>query len=67
VKKKRLSIAENLKTAIGQQRRMQRLCACRMSKPRIVSGVCIFIAVWIDGQRRLMTERLEQRKIRIEA
>jgi hypothetical protein len=29
--------------------------------------VIIFIAAWVDGRRRLTTERLEQRKIRVEA
>jgi energy-coupling factor transporter ATP-binding protein EcfA2 len=33
----------------------------------LVNSVIIFIAAWVDGQRRLMTERIEQRKIRIEA
>jgi hypothetical protein len=33
----------------------------------LVNSVIIFIAAWVDGRRRLMTERIEQRKIRIEA
>jgi ribose transport system permease protein len=33
----------------------------------LVNSVIIFIAAWVDGRRRLMTERLEQRKIRVEA
>ena len=30
----------------------------------LVNSLIIFIAAWVDGRRRLMTERLEQRKIR---
>ena len=33
----------------------------------LVNSLIIFIAAWVDGRRRLMTERLEQRKIRVEA
>jgi ribose transport system permease protein len=33
----------------------------------LVNSVIIFIAAWVDGRRRLMTERIEQRKIRVEA
>jgi predicted ABC-type sugar transport system permease subunit len=33
----------------------------------LVNSVIIFIAAWVDGRRRLMTERLEQHKIRVEA
>ena len=33
----------------------------------LVNSLIIFIAAWVDGRRRLMTERIEQRKIRVEA
>ncbi len=33
----------------------------------LVNSLIIFIAAWVDGRRRLLTERLEQRKIRVEA
>ena len=33
----------------------------------LVNSLIIFVAAWVDGRRRLMTERLEQRKIRVEA
>lgn len=32
----------------------------------LVNSLIIFIAAWVDGRRRLMTERIEQRKIRVE-
>ena len=32
----------------------------------LVNSAIIFIAAWVDGQRTTITERLEQRKIRIE-
>ena len=33
----------------------------------LVNSLIIFVAAWVDGRRRLMTERIEQRKIRVEA
>jgi ribose transport system permease protein len=33
----------------------------------LVNSLIIFVAAWVDGRRMLMTERLEQRKIRVEA
>jgi ribose transport system permease protein len=33
----------------------------------LVNSTIIFIAAWVDGQRTVITERLEQRKIRVEA
>jgi predicted ABC-type sugar transport system permease subunit len=33
----------------------------------LVNSVIIFVAAWVDGRRRILTERLEQRKIRVEA
>ncbi|MBV8794041.1 MAG: ABC transporter permease [Hyphomicrobiales bacterium] len=33
----------------------------------LVNSLIIFIAAWVDGRRRILTERLEQRKIRVEA
>ena len=33
----------------------------------LINSLIIFIAAWVDGRRRLMTERLEQRKICVEA
>jgi ribose transport system permease protein len=32
----------------------------------LVNSFIIFIAAWVDGRRRVLTERLEQRKIRVE-
>jgi ribose transport system permease protein len=32
----------------------------------LVNALIIFVAAWVDGQRTAITERLEQRKIRIE-
>ena len=28
----------------------------------LVNSLIIFVAAWVDGRRRLMTERLEQRE-----
>jgi hypothetical protein len=43
----------------------------RSSRPRgpaaLVDSVIVFIAAWVDGRGRLVTERLEQRKLRVEA
>jgi hypothetical protein len=39
----------------------------RHAPAAFVNSLIIFIAAWVDGRRRLMTERLEQRKIRVEA
>jgi ribose transport system permease protein len=33
----------------------------------LVNSLIIFVAAWVGGRRRLMTERIEQRKIRVEA
>jgi len=33
----------------------------------LVNSLIVFVAAWVDGHRRFMTERLEQRKIRVEA
>ena len=32
----------------------------------LVNSLIIFVAAWVDGRRTSITERLEQRKIRIE-
>jgi hypothetical protein len=37
------------------------------SATALVNSLIIFVAAWVGGRRRLMTERIERRKIRVEA